>query len=132
MHQRQIWLKIGLGLGILLLVSALKAQAQTLEERVQRLETQLPAWLKILQFSGDFRLRYQYEDETDEPARNRGRFEYRLAVDANILENLKVGFGLASGGDDPRSTNQTFQDSFSHKDIQHRSGIRRVPPYSMA
>ena len=117
MHQRQIWLKISLGLGILLLVSALNARAQTLEERVQRLETQLPAWLKILQFSGDFRLRYQYEDETDEPARNRGRFRYRLAVDANILENLKVGFGLASGGDDPRSTNQTFQDSFSHKDI---------------
>ena len=43
---------------------------------------------------------------------------YRLAVDANILENLTVGFGLASGGDDPRSTNQTFTDSFSHKGIR--------------
>jgi hypothetical protein len=117
MQQQQIWLKINLGLGILLLVSALNTKAQTLEERVQRLETQLPAWINIFQFSGDLRLRYQYEDETDEVARNRGRFRYRLSVDANILQNLKVGFGLASGGDDPRSTNQTFQDSFSHKDI---------------
>ena len=75
MQQRQIWLKIGLGLGILLLVSALNAQAQTLEERVQRLETQIPPWIKIFKPSGDFRLRYQFEDETDEPARNRGRFE---------------------------------------------------------
>ena len=35
-----------------------------------------------------------------------------------FLENLTVGFGLASGGDDPRSTNQTFTDSFSHKGIR--------------
>jgi hypothetical protein len=105
-------------LGVLLLVGAINTQAQTLEERVRRLETQLPAWLKIFQLSGDLRLRYQYEEETEETDRHRGRFRYRLSIDANILKNLKVGFGIASGGDDPRSTNQSFQDTFSSKDIR--------------
>jgi Putative porin len=117
----RIWLSVGLGLAVLPLVGAMNTQAQTLEERVQHLETQLPAWMKIFQLSGDLRLRYQYEedeDETETTERHRGRFRYRLNIDANILENLKVGFGIASGGDDPRSTNQSFQDSFSHKGIR--------------
>jgi hypothetical protein len=104
--KQQTCLSVGLGLGILLLVGAMPAQAQ------------LPAWVKILQFSGDFRLRYQYEDETEVAARHRGRFRFRLAMDANILENLRVGFGIASGGDDPRSTNQNFEDAFSSKSIR--------------
>jgi hypothetical protein len=113
-----------------LLVGTLNTQAQTLEEWVRQLEAQLeeknakfqlPAWVKILQFSGDLRLRYQYEEDeegTEETARHGGRFRYRLNIDANILENLTVGFGVASGGDDPRSTNLSFEDSFSHKDIR--------------
>jgi hypothetical protein len=123
----QKWLIVGLGFGVLCLVGSRNAQAQTLEERVRLLEEQLeekianlqlPVWVKKLQFSGDLRLRYQYEDETGATERQRGRFRYRLGVEANIIEGLKVGFGLASGGDDPRSTNQTFQDSFSSKDIR--------------
>lgn len=121
-------LSVGLGLGVLLLVSARNAQAQTLEEQVRSLEErldekiaklQLPAWIKIFQFSGDLRLRYQYENETEETERHRGRFRYRLNIDANILENLKVGFGIASGSDEnPRSTNQSFTDTFSGKNIR--------------
>jgi hypothetical protein len=116
----QKWLIVGLGFGILCLVGSRNAQAQALEERIRMLEEQLqlPVWVKKLQFSGDLRLRYQYEDETDESKHQRGRFRYRLGVEANIVEGLKVGFGLASGSDDPRSTNQSFQDSFSSKPIQ--------------
>src|SRR5688572_13374558 len=118
-----IWRSVGLGLGVLLLVGTIDTRAQPLEERVRQLEEQntkfqLPAWVKIFQFSGDLRLRYQYEEETEETAQHRGRFRYRLNLDANILENLKVGFGIASGGDDPRSTNQSFEDSFSSKGIR--------------
>jgi hypothetical protein len=125
-----VWRNIGLGLGILLYVGTINTQAQTLEERVRQLEAQsddknakfqLPAWVKILQFSGDLRLRYQYEEDeegTEETAQHGGRFRYRLNIDANILKNLKVGFGIASGGDDPRSTNQSFEDSFSSKGVR--------------
>src|SRR5262245_2076860 len=103
MKLRKVWLRIGLGLGVLLFVCTTNnTQAQSLEDRVQRLEAelddkiaklQLPGWLKILQFSGDLRLRYQYEkedldDEEDEPDRHRGRFRYRLGIDANVLPNL--------------------------------------------
>jgi Putative porin len=122
-----VWLSVGLGLGVLQLADAINTQAQTLEERVQRIEAQLdekiaklqlPAWVKIFQFSGDFRLRYQYENETEEEERHRGRFRYRLNIDANILDNLKVGFGLTSGGEDPRSTNESFRDTFSGKNVR--------------
>ena len=37
---------------------------------------------------------------------------------AKVTDQLNTIFGLASGGSDPRSTNQTFQDSFSSKGIQ--------------
>jgi hypothetical protein len=106
-----------------LLVGTLNTQAQPLEAPLDEklAKFQLPAWVKVLQFSGDLRLRYQYEEDeegTEEAARHRGLFRYRLNIDANILDNLKVGFGIASGGDNPRSTNQSFQDSFSHKSVR--------------
>ena len=78
----------------------------------------LPTWRKRFEFDGDLRLRYQYDDTTGEEERHRGRFRYRLAVTANITDQLKIAFGLASGGSDPRSTNQTFGDSFSSKPVQ--------------
>ena len=33
-------------------------------------------------------------------------------------EEVKVGFGLASGTNDPRSTNQSFTNSFETPDIR--------------
>ncbi len=80
-----------------------------------------PDWIKNIKFSGDLRLRYQWEqrDATSEndPERNRFRFRWRLGAETKVLDNLSVGFGLASGGGDPRSTNQTFQDTFSKKPV---------------
>ncbi len=79
----------------------------------------LPSWIQKIKLSGDFRLRHQYERKANElQSRNRGRIRYRLGIDAKIFNNLKVGAGLASGGDDPRSTNQTFDDSFDTGDIR--------------
>jgi len=76
----------------------------------------IPKWVEKIQIKGDFRLRYQYQDKDLNDGttfkRNRGRYRYRLYVKYPILDNLKVGFSLASGTGDPRSTNQTFTNSF--------------------
>lgn len=79
-------------------------------------------WTKNIKLKGDMRLRYQYQNGkgVGKPAdgRDRGRIRYRLGIIAKPEDKLEVGAGLASGGDDPRSTNQTFQDAFSTKGIQ--------------
>lgn len=80
-----------------------------------------PDWIKNMKFSGDFRLRYEYShtDSTasDDPERNRGRFRLRFGVDTRIVDDVTVGLGVATGSGDPRSVDQTFQDSFSKKSI---------------
>ncbi len=78
----------------------------------------LPKWVQNIKLKGDARLRYQFEKKHSTEARNRGRVRYRLGVESKLGKDLKVGAGLASGGDDPRSTNQTFGDTFSTKDIR--------------
>ena len=73
----------------------------------------LPEWVKNAKLKGDFLTRYQYErKETDADARTRGRIRYRLGLDTKVNDQIKVGLGIASGADDPRSTNQTFTDTF--------------------
>lgn len=79
----------------------------------------LPEWVKNAKLKGDFRLRYQYErKETDADARTRGRIRYRLGLDTKVNDRMNVGLGIASGADDPRSTNQTFTDTFERPDVR--------------
>jgi hypothetical protein len=74
------------------------------------------------EFKGDVRLRYQYEKNEDqssatETTRHRERMRFRFGFQTQVREGVKVGMSLASGSDDPRSTNQTFEDAFSTKGI---------------
>lgn len=79
----------------------------------------LPEWVKNAKLKGDFRTRYQYErKQNDLDARARGRIRYRLGLDTKVNDQIKVGLGIASGADDPRSTNQTFTDTFEHPDVR--------------
>ena len=79
----------------------------------------LPPWIHNAKLKGDFRLRYQYErKETDADARLRGRIRYRLGLETKVNDQINVGLGIASGADDPRSTNQTFTDTFEHPDVR--------------
>jgi hypothetical protein len=79
-----------------------------------------PDWIKNIKFSGDFRLRYQWEDREadDKLERNRGRFRLRLGAETKLADEVKVGFGLASGSGDPRSTNVSFENTFEKKNIK--------------
>jgi hypothetical protein len=73
----------------------------------------LPAWIQTTKIKGDLRLRYQTQNKEASIMRNRGRVRYRLGIETKPNDQVTVGMGLASGGADPRSTNQTFDASFA-------------------
>jgi len=68
-------------------------------------------------FEGDLRLRYEAIDEDTVADRRRTRFRARFGFTAKLDDSVDVVLRLASGGDNPVSTNQTFGDGFSGKDI---------------
>ena len=74
-------------------------------------------WTDRLKFKGDIRLRHETIDEDGEEERARMRFRARLGLSAIVTEDVKFVFQLATGGDSPVSTNQSFDDGFSTKDI---------------
>ncbi|PKM17018.1 MAG: hypothetical protein CVV12_00100 [Gammaproteobacteria bacterium HGW-Gammaproteobacteria-2] len=75
------------------------------------------AWASKIKLSGDMRNRFEYNSTDDKHDRSRARLRYRLGITANPVEHVEVGAGIASGGADPRSSNQTFNDAFSSKSI---------------
>ncbi len=93
---------------------------QDVDEKLAAVEkkTEKTAWTEKIKLEGDLRTRYQYQDQDRRMDRSRGRLRYRLGVIANPVDNWEVGAGLASGGSDQRSTNASFDSSFSTKDIR--------------
>ncbi|MFC1771414.1 putative porin [Candidatus Margulisiibacteriota bacterium] len=78
----------------------------------------LPAWVKKMKFTGDFRLRYQHDNKIFEnKTKNRFRIRARLGAAARVNEKTTVSMGFCSGSDDPRSSNQSLEDGFSTKAI---------------
>ncbi len=75
------------------------------------------SWADRLRWKGDFRYRYENIDEQGSDSRNRSRIRARAALEADVAPTLTVGFGLATGGDDPVSANQTLGGGGSKKDI---------------
>ena len=75
------------------------------------------SWVDRIDFKGDIRLRYEGIDEEFEANRDRMRFRTRFGFSAKVNDDVKVVLQLASGGDNPVSTNQTIDDGFSTKDI---------------
>lgn len=82
--------------------------------REEALKTGLPEWVQKMKLKGDLRIRYQKERKTaNADDRNRGRIRYRLGIETDVVKDVvKVGAGIASGGTDPRSTNETFENTF--------------------
>ena len=75
------------------------------------------SWTKDIKLKGDFRYRHDAFDVENETDRHRQRIRARTELNAMINENVTVGFGLATGGDDPASTNQTLGDGSSSKNV---------------
>jgi hypothetical protein len=76
------------------------------------------SWAERLRWKGDFRYRYENTKLEDADGRNRSRIRARTHLEADLSPTLQVGIGLATGGDDPVSSNQTIGGGGSSKDIK--------------
>lgn len=78
----------------------------------------VPAWIRNTTIKGDFRLRYQMTNREGSADRDRGRYRFRLGFITKINDKVDIGYGLATGDSNPRSTNQDFTNSFETPDIR--------------
>ena len=94
--------------------------AAAAKEEAKNNKQVLPKWVENMTLSGDLRVRYQTEDVDNDnnPSRNRWRIRLRPGLDSKINDKWKIGFGLATGSDDPISTNQTLENEFQSPDIR--------------
>ncbi len=76
------------------------------------------SWTDTIRWKGDFRYRYETFDIENRPNRDRNRIRARAALIADVTPTIEVGLGLASGGDDPVSSNQTLGGGGSTKDLR--------------
>jgi hypothetical protein len=74
-------------------------------------------WADRVRLDGDFRYRYERIDPEGSDTRRRNRIRARFNAKADVADNIEVGFGLATGGDDPVSTNQTLGGGGSSKSV---------------
>ena len=76
------------------------------------------AWTDRVKLKGDLRYRYEsIDDESKANDRNRSRVRARIEVQTQINNDWMIGLGLASGDDNPTSTNQTLGKGGSSKGI---------------
>lgn len=95
---------ISLCLGLLLLNLSIKASAGSLKTS---------DFIDQLEMNGDVRIRYEYKekDVDNEDATDRWRQRVRIGLKwNNPEENWKIAAGLATGGADATSTNDTYSE----------------------
>jgi hypothetical protein len=76
------------------------------------------SWAERIKVKGDFRYRYEEIDAEGSDERDRTRIRARAALIATTSDDTEVGLGIATGGDDPVSTNQTLGGGGSTKDVR--------------
>ena len=119
-------------------IKLLRQQVQMLTERLNALENQSNAvekeqkemaekveeksksssWADRVTYSADFRDRYEYIDQKGREIRQRNRVRLRAAFGMQVNDDLGFTLGIATGGDDPVSTNQSLDGGFSTKDVR--------------
>ena len=121
-------------------IEALKAQLAELSAKIEQLEKAQTQTKKTsdeaqatadrtadvvaqeksrLSFSGDLRYRNEsFDVEYVDRNRNRDRVRARLNATYRVNDKLTGVIGIASGGPDPRSSNQTLTDQNSRKDFE--------------
>jgi len=94
-------------------LAATNAEVATL--KAQNIST---SWAEKMKWKGDFRYRYEDIEQDGKDDRDRNRIRARAALIAKPSATTEVGLGLATGGDDPVSTNQTLGGGGSTKDLR--------------
>jgi len=76
-------------------------------------------WTERLNFSNDFRFRNEYMATTHSSGHPffRQRMRARLGLAYDVNDQVSTAFKIASGSEDPASTNQTFDGGFTSKEI---------------
>jgi hypothetical protein len=102
-------------------LKAAQEESATAISDVSATVAELPAsgdnWTDRVKLDGDFRYRYERIDPEGSDTRRRNRIRARTNIKAEVSDNIDVGFGLATGGDDPVSTNQTLGGGGSSKGV---------------
>ncbi|MGH8285198.1 MAG: putative porin [Steroidobacteraceae bacterium] len=80
-------------------------------------EQAIPKWHERLSWNGDLRLRHEDSHQEGAEARSRERLQTHFGLKAAVTDDLEVGLQLATGGDDPRSANQTMTGESSRKSV---------------
>ena len=91
-----------------------KTDAVAAEVKQQAEETN---WTDTIRWKGDFRYRYETFDVEGQPDRDRNRIRARAHLVADVTPTVEVGLGVASGGEDPVSSNQTLGGGGSSKGL---------------
>jgi hypothetical protein len=99
-------------------IQELKEKVGQLLSQVTELENAIPSWLEAVTLKGDIRYRYDYIKRESAKPRHRNRVRLRVGLIAEINEHIDLGLRIASGSDDPVSTNQSLDGGFSTKDIR--------------
>jgi hypothetical protein len=116
-------------------VAELRAQIAALSSRLEQLEqgnelistvvpenqsfTRVGDWTERFKISGDLRPRYEnIDNDPIDSDRNRNRVRARVAIEANLGDGWSAALGMASGGADPISTNQTLGGGGFTKDLR--------------
>jgi len=106
-----------------------RKKAASKDEEAPDWVKEVPDWVKNTKFGGDLRLRYQYQErEGDSTKENRERFRLRVGAETKIVDEGIVGLGLISGGDDPRSGTETFENTFSKKKVRIDTAFAEYTP----
>jgi hypothetical protein len=111
-------------------VDYLKAQTRELREEGAVASNEISKvkgtdWASKVKLRGDLRYRHEYigtervvDDSVEDAAdRHRHRIRARFGLDAKVTDNVKATLAFATGGDDPRSSNQTLGGVSTRKSI---------------
>lgn len=98
-------------------VAAVSEKTDAVAAEVEE-QTAKSGWADKMYWKGDFRYRYESFDIEGKPNRDRNRIRARAALIADFSPTMQLGLGLATGGDDPVSSNQTLGGGGSTKDLR--------------
>lgn len=108
-----------------------KKDAETETKTRDVLGVQLPKWVSIFTPFGDVRTRYEGFYANGLNARSRFRFRARLGLNVVPTDEISATVRIATGNpDDPISTNQSFERTFTRKSVNFDQAYLTLKPAS--